>query len=358
MYGLVFAGGGVRGAYQIGVWRALRELKIKVGAVAGTSIGAINAALFAQDSFETAYRLWRSVALGDIVALPDDAVSGSNLFDIKNLMKISLEVYKNEGFDMSPLRELLLKVIDEKKLRKSAVDFGCAAYSVSGRTETRVFKDDIPSGKLTDYLLASASILGIKEIDGERFTDGGISNNMPADMLIEKGYTDIIAVDVRGAGVYKSINTAGCNIISIRCAEPMIGIMDFDKDGIEKSIAEGYLECMRVFGHLSGQLYYIKKEKTNTLSPDIITGLEKAASVFGVDRLRAYTISELALKTLEEYDKNKGDAAERDEEKKIIPWLVGKLEGNGSDIVKSSLEILGSSYDAASAILYFKRKLR
>lgn len=358
MYGLVFAGGGVRGAYQIGVWRALRELKIKVGAVTGTSIGAINAALFAQGSFETAYKLWRSVTLGDIVALPEDSVSGGNLFDIKNIMKVSLEVYKNEGFDMSPLKELLLKVIDEKKLRKSAIDFGCAAYSVSGRAETRVFKSDIPSGKLTDYLLASASILGIKEIDGERFTDGGISNNMPADMLIEKGYTDIIAVDVRGAGVYKSIDTSGCNIISIRCAEPMTGIMDFDKDGIEKSIAEGYLECMRVFGHLGGQFYYIKKEKTETLSPDIMTGLEKAASVFGIDRLRAYTISELALKILEEYDKNKRDAVQSRDENKIIPWLVDKLEGNSSDIVKSGLEMLGSSYDAASAILYFKRKLR
>ena len=45
-YGLVLAGGGVRGAYQIGVWKALKELKIKVSVVSGVSIGAVNGALF------------------------------------------------------------------------------------------------------------------------------------------------------------------------------------------------------------------------------------------------------------------------------------------------------------------------
>lgn len=359
MYGLVFAGGGVRGAYQVGVWKALRKLKIKITAVTGTSIGAINAALFAQGSFETAYKLWRQVAIDDIIALPQNADCGDNLFDIKNLIKLSKEICKNEGFDMSPLKKLLSKVIDEKKLRKSAIDFGCAAYSVSERSTTKVFKEDIPAGKLVDYLLASASILGIKEIDGERFTDGGISNNMPVDMLVDRGYTDIIAVDVRGVGVYKSINTAGCNIINIRCSEPMTGIMDFDAQGIEKSIAEGYLDCMRAFGQLSGGKYYIKKENAvSSISPEILSGLEKAAEAFGIDRLRMYTINELVLQTLEKYENNREKSGEDREPGKMIPWLVDKLEGSSSGLIKSSLEILGSNYDAASAILYFKRKLR
>lgn len=351
MYGLVFAGGGVRGAYQVGVWKALKELKIKVGAAAGTSIGAINAALFAQGSFETAYRLWRRVTINDIIALPESSEYGDNLFDIKVLMKLSKELYKNEGFDMSPLRNLLLRVIDEKKLRKSVVDFGCAVYSISDRSTVRVFKRDIPEGKLIDYLMASASIMGIKEIDGERFTDGGVANNMPTDMLVDKGYTDIIEVDVRGIGVYKSVSTAGCNIINIRCSEPATGIMDFNAEGIEKSIAGGYLDCMRAFGRLGGDRYYIRREKTGFISPELIAGLEKAAEAFGVDRLRAYTINELVLKTLEEYENNKGSATESRDEKKLIPWLVEKLDSGSSGRIKSSLEILGSNYDAASAIL-------
>lgn len=56
-YGLVLAGGGVRGAYQIGVWKALKELKIKVSAVSGVSIGAVNGALFVQGSKTKAERI-------------------------------------------------------------------------------------------------------------------------------------------------------------------------------------------------------------------------------------------------------------------------------------------------------------
>ena len=67
-YGLVLAGGGVRGAYQIGVWKALKELKIKVSAVSGVSIGAVNGALFVQGSKTKAERLWNKIAIGDIVA--------------------------------------------------------------------------------------------------------------------------------------------------------------------------------------------------------------------------------------------------------------------------------------------------
>ena len=44
-YGLVFDGGGARGAYQIGAWRALSEAGVKISAVAGTSVGALNGAL-------------------------------------------------------------------------------------------------------------------------------------------------------------------------------------------------------------------------------------------------------------------------------------------------------------------------
>ena len=45
-YALVLSGGGTRGAYEMGVWKALKELRVPIGGVCGTSIGAINGALF------------------------------------------------------------------------------------------------------------------------------------------------------------------------------------------------------------------------------------------------------------------------------------------------------------------------
>lgn len=61
MIGLVFAGGGAKGAYQIGAWQALREHGIRFDVVAGTSIGALNATLVASDDFGKARAFWSSL---------------------------------------------------------------------------------------------------------------------------------------------------------------------------------------------------------------------------------------------------------------------------------------------------------
>ena len=84
-YGLVLAGGGVRGAYQIGVWKALKELKIKVSAVSGVSIGAVNGALFVQGSKTKAERLWNKIAIDDIISLPKEMENDENLLKSKKL---------------------------------------------------------------------------------------------------------------------------------------------------------------------------------------------------------------------------------------------------------------------------------
>ena len=57
----VLSGGGSRGAYELGVWQALRELGIPIHIAAGTSVGALNGAMVAQDDFELAVRLWNEL---------------------------------------------------------------------------------------------------------------------------------------------------------------------------------------------------------------------------------------------------------------------------------------------------------
>ena len=60
-YGLVLEGGGAKGAYQIGAWKALKEAGIHVKGIAGTSVGALNGALIAMDDFEKAERIWETI---------------------------------------------------------------------------------------------------------------------------------------------------------------------------------------------------------------------------------------------------------------------------------------------------------
>ena len=60
MRALVLSGGGAKGAYEIGVWKALRKLNIKIDIVTGTSIGAINGAFVVQNKYYRAKRIWLS----------------------------------------------------------------------------------------------------------------------------------------------------------------------------------------------------------------------------------------------------------------------------------------------------------
>lgn len=70
-YGLVLAGGGCKGVYQIGVWRALREMGVSITAVVGTSVGAMNGALVALDRYDEAVTLWLDMSIEKGFALPE-----------------------------------------------------------------------------------------------------------------------------------------------------------------------------------------------------------------------------------------------------------------------------------------------
>lgn len=376
-FGLVFAGGGVRGAYHIGVWKALREMNIDICAVSGTSIGAINGALFVQGMLETAEKLWQDIALSDIVTLPPELESEKNLFGIKSIIKIAAEAYKNAGLDMKPLEQLLNIVIDEEAFRRSDIDFGLTTYSVTEKKLVTITKNDIPKGSLIPYLMASACLPGFKlrQIGNKKFIDGGMLDNMPVDILIKKGISDIITVDVKGIGVYRDFNTSGCNIIPIECREPHTGTMDFDTDGIKNSITEGYLDCLRAFGRLFGsECYFDIKEYTDVYSrfgKKFADGIQYAAKAFGIPLLRVVEFDTLVKEVMAAYLIQKEISPSYEEgkrrfselitseldDKAVICILADILEKDGSDFAKSKMDIWGKRYDAASAILYLKKRI-
>ena len=63
MYGLVLEGGGAKGAYHVGAFKALKELGIEIGGIAGSSIGAINGAMMVQGNYELLEKVWYSLCL-------------------------------------------------------------------------------------------------------------------------------------------------------------------------------------------------------------------------------------------------------------------------------------------------------
>ena len=77
--GLVLAGGGARGSYQVGVWRALMELDWHPQIITGTSVGSLNGAMFALDLYETARDMWLSIRSQDVMELPREEAGLSEL---------------------------------------------------------------------------------------------------------------------------------------------------------------------------------------------------------------------------------------------------------------------------------------
>ena len=71
-YGLVLEGGGAKGAYQIGAWKALKEAGVKIRGVSGTSVGALNGALICMDDLEKAENLWRNISYSQIMNVDDE----------------------------------------------------------------------------------------------------------------------------------------------------------------------------------------------------------------------------------------------------------------------------------------------
>lgn len=67
MYGLVLEGGGAKGAYHIGAYKAIMEEGIEIRGIAGTSVGALNGALIAQEDFEKAYNLWYNMSFSRVI---------------------------------------------------------------------------------------------------------------------------------------------------------------------------------------------------------------------------------------------------------------------------------------------------
>jgi len=271
MYGLVLQGGGTKGSYHIGVWKALRELGIEIGAVTGTSIGALNGAFIAQNSFEAACDVWENIAVGDVInAEPDvykDLVNFTLDYDnIDKYFGYFKRILVDRGLDTSPLRDLIESHLDEDVLRKSGIDFGLVTISVSDMKPLEIFVEDIPEGKLSDYLLASSFLPGFKpeELDGKRFVDGGMYDNLPINLITQKGYKDIIAVEMDSIGIKKKVKKDDLNIIRISPSGDVGMMLQFDPELSKRNILMGYLDTLKVFGKYEGEKYFFEDLPTES----------------------------------------------------------------------------------------------
>ncbi len=352
-YGLVLAGGGAKGVYQLGAWKAMREIGVEFSVIVGVSIGSINGALMAADSYEEAKELWKEASIDKGVNLSTELRNPENLFSFKNFPALFKEVLKNGGIDASPTKNLISEFIDEDKVRASGVDLGMITFSLSDYSSKEIFLKDIPEGMLIDYLLASSKVPGVSKIgpEGEKYLDGGVYDNRPVEMLIKNGYNSFIIVDIsnlKGIGHKTDVTNARIVYIRPNDVDELGAAFDFSEEMYEKRIKMGYLDAKKTFGELSGVRYYFEKnvfrEMVVVYGADTCAQLEEMALELGLERLKVYDektfmaeLKKLYDEYIEEYNKHREEA----EQKRIYGQLIKRLP-----LFKS-----GNEYPEASAVL-------
>jgi NTE family protein len=184
--GFVLGGGGVLGAVEVGMLRALFRAGVQPDLVIGTSVGAVNGALVAADPTEVVttrlVRLWASPEAREVYG---DSVP-------RQLQRF---VSRTHLHSPVPLRRLLENALGPRTTFEDLrVPFRCCAASIE-----RAAEHWFDRGPLVDAVLASASVPGLlppTHIDGEHFIDGGIVNSIPIGEAVNAGARRIFVLQV------------------------------------------------------------------------------------------------------------------------------------------------------------------
>jgi NTE family protein len=182
----VLGGGGLLGANEVGMLRALLEEGVRPDLVVGTSVGAINGAAIAFDPTPSAVakltEMWRSVA-------DTDLYSGSALRRVRHLARTHTHVHPNE-----PLRSLLEEQFGATLIEDLAVPFQCVAASIE-----RAAEHWFATGPVVDAVLASTAVPGVLppvRIGDEHYLDGGLVNSIPVSRAVALGAHTIYVLQV------------------------------------------------------------------------------------------------------------------------------------------------------------------
>ena len=269
--GFVLSGGGSRGAYEVGVWQALRELGIKIDVVTGTSVGAINGALVSQGAFDLAVSLWK-------------ALETHMVFDTKESKNISGKFdfnFELGGTAPTGLKKLLSAHLEETVIRKSPIDFGLVTVEYPAMKPVFLKIKDIPEGQLSDYILASAACFpAVKthEIRGKQFIDGAFTDNLPINLALEMGADTVIAVDLEAIGITNKTNLNEVDkMITISCPWDLGNFLLFDKVNSSRIMRLGYLDTFKSFEIYEGNYYTFVK---GAFTRKDLAGADAAARIF------------------------------------------------------------------------------
>lgn len=297
---VVLSGGGAKGSYQLGVWKALRELHIKYDIVTGTSIGALNGVLMCENSYFKAKRIWRKL---NLEYLFNELPKSNKEIDILKLFGGNF--IKNGGMDIKKIETILEDNVNKRKFYNSKIDFGLITYNFTTKKPLILSKEKIPRDKLIDYLMASATCypaFKMKDIDGDKYIDGGYYDNLPVELAIELGAEFLIIVDLGSPG-FKKRPSKQVDSIIIKPKNNISFFLNFDEKSAKINVKFGYNDTLKAFKKLDGNKFTFKKNTISTYylnnkdnlldttEKKFLTSIEELGKIFKLDESKIYSLN-------------------------------------------------------------------
>ncbi len=314
--GLALCGGGAKGSYEAGCFKALNEIGEHFDIVTGTSIGCLNAAMYCQKDFDRDYELWEKLNVQMIMKYGFnfdryDIING--IRNGQNSINMVLNYMTNRGADIRPLRNLINEYIDIDKIKESDVTFGIVTASFPQMKGCEIVANKLSEDLIKDFILASAScwpVFPVCKIDGKSYVDGGYYDNLPINYCHRLGANEIVAIDLNMEPTHKEYT----NTRFVRYIKPTHNLgtfMQFDHETIMNNMMLGYLDTMKSYKRFEGYRYTLKFEdlpfdETKLIdryievyaycSRNLIKNVKKAYQGSVLDYLEEYTIKRLTKK--------------------------------------------------------------
>lgn len=274
--GLVFAGGGGKGSYEIGVWKALDEFNLSknIISVAGSSVGALNSALFMQGDFNLAESLWYQIKQDSILSLDHNLDIKKTLTQkISNslLNKYLLSLKSYGFFSRKGLLEIIDKNLDLHKISCSEITGFCTCFRSTIPFKTEYFKiNGLEIEEIRNILLASSAlpiIFDSIEVNNESYIDGGIGDNIPIKPIYDNGCDIIIVVHLSRETIIDKSRYPEAQILEIIPMKDLgsfvNGTLDFNPKNVTNRIEAGYKDTKKIlipiFSYLQTQQSTIEK---------------------------------------------------------------------------------------------------
>jgi NTE family protein len=269
--GLVLAGGGAKGGYQVGAVRRLAEAGIEVDALAGTSIGALNAAVLAgHDDLRTGadalVRVWRDVGAK---VVPPTGAAAATVVDPQQLDRARSLL---QGLAGPVVRAEFLEDLVRRHVHRFRRPTWAAAFpalerhlgnwhsawlldkvnALSGQRCAWLPLHDRPIEVARTSVLASAAlplVLPPRRVDGRLYRDGGYdADNLPAGALLAHTTADpIVVIHLSTGDLWDHTAIAGRRVLEIRPTRPLTpprqtlaGLVDFSPARFEALHRLGY----------------------------------------------------------------------------------------------------------------------